>query len=301
MEHRSWRPFCVDLEDARIPNIAAKPSHHTVSSVSADPFGRVTNFMKRPSVLIVGHPGHELRVHGWLETTRPTVMVLTDGSGATTCSRLASTTALLKRAGADLGPIYGRFSDADAYNAVLNHDVALFCGLADEIADVLVRDRIECVVGDRAEGYNPTHDMCRFLINAAVTIARQRCRTDIANFAFPLVARPDDGSLHARRTACIELDAGALQRKLQAAHAYAELADEVAEALKVYGADAFRKEWLLVVEARDTSEPAEVQPFYEQHGERRVAAGVYQNVIRYHTHVRPLANALGQYVRKIGQ
>src|SRR5260221_8686768 len=51
----------------------------------------------RPA-LIIAHPGHELRVHRWLEKTRPLVLVLTDGSGRTAQSRLASTTRILKQA-----------------------------------------------------------------------------------------------------------------------------------------------------------------------------------------------------------
>jgi hypothetical protein len=55
----------------------------------------------RPA-LIIAHPGHELRVHHWIEKTRPLVLVLTDGSGRTTQSRLASTTRILEQAGAYL-------------------------------------------------------------------------------------------------------------------------------------------------------------------------------------------------------
>jgi hypothetical protein len=44
---------------------------------------------------MIAHPGHELRVHHWIERTRPLVFVLTDGSGHTGVSRLASTTAVL--------------------------------------------------------------------------------------------------------------------------------------------------------------------------------------------------------------
>src|SRR5207302_1404403 len=33
----------------------------------------------KTSALLVAHPGHELRVHGWLERERPLVFVLTDG------------------------------------------------------------------------------------------------------------------------------------------------------------------------------------------------------------------------------
>ncbi|HUE39393.1 MAG TPA: hypothetical protein VMR29_07805 [Candidatus Binatia bacterium] len=37
---------------------------------------------------VVAHPGHELRVHHWMERVRPVVCVLTNGSGASGCSRI---------------------------------------------------------------------------------------------------------------------------------------------------------------------------------------------------------------------
>ena len=66
-----------------------------------------------PALLVVGHPGHELMVHGWLEAARPLVMVLTDGSGHAGVSKYASTAALMARAGATPGPIFGRFTDVE--------------------------------------------------------------------------------------------------------------------------------------------------------------------------------------------
>ena len=43
--------------------------------------------------------------------------------------------------------------------------------------------------------------------------------------------------------------------------------------------------------------PAEV-PFYEQYGEQQVAAGYYQQVLRYHQHIAPIAEALKHYVQR---
>jgi hypothetical protein len=175
----------------------------------------------------------------------------------------------------------------------------LFIGLADEMADVLVRDSIDCVVGDGAEGYNPTHDICRLLVNTAVTIAQQIRGTEIANFAFPLVARPDLAGEHLDGwTLCIELDDAALERKMRAARAYAELTDEVAAALTAWGVDAFRKEYLRSVDARHKHEPGGIPPFYEQYGEQKVASGTYDSVIRYSSHVRPLADALRHHAEQ---
>src|SRR5713226_6308483 len=99
------------------------------------------------AALVVAHPGHELRVHHWLERARPLVLVLTDGSGHTDCSRIHKTTALLERTGAVSGRIYGRLSDRDLYRAILSGDADLFIGLADEIASILDREGVEYVVG----------------------------------------------------------------------------------------------------------------------------------------------------------
>src|ERR1044072_9118428 len=84
------------------------------------------------AALIVAHPGHELRVHGWLEEARPRVRVLTDGSGRTRGSRLDSTTGILEAAGAAPGPVYGEMSDAELYAAVLDYDHPRFTRVVDE-------------------------------------------------------------------------------------------------------------------------------------------------------------------------
>src|SRR5258706_14950239 len=92
------------------------------------------NSSPRRAALVVAHPGHELRVHRWLERTRPVVFVLTDGSGNHGVSRLDSTTALLGQAGATAGPIYCRLSDREQYRAMLGVDLGLLSALADEPA-----------------------------------------------------------------------------------------------------------------------------------------------------------------------
>ena len=56
-------------------------------------------------MLVVAHPGHELRVYGWMMQARPVVHVLTDGSGADGESRIGSTTALRPDVGATRGSI----------------------------------------------------------------------------------------------------------------------------------------------------------------------------------------------------
>ncbi|HEV7784475.1 MAG TPA: hypothetical protein VGQ28_04005 [Thermoanaerobaculia bacterium] len=253
------------------------------------------NSSPRRTALVVAHPGHELRVHRWLELARPVVFVLTDGSGNHGVSRLDSSTALLGRAGATAGSIYGRLTDRELYRALLGGDLGLFTGLADELARGLAD--MDVVAGDAVEGYNPGHDVCRLLINAAVLRLEAEGRR-IANFDFPLVGAPDDCPAEDHSGAQrLELDEESLHRKLEAARTYPELAGEVEAALAAHGSDRFRVECLRPVRyGLDIAHLFSHPPFYETHGEKRVALGLYGQVIRFQNHLAPLAAGLENHM-----
>lgn len=244
------------------------------------------------AALIIGHPGHELRIHAWLVQARPLVCVLTDGSGRSGRPRLAATTAVLQAAGARPGPIYGRLTDRAAYDAILAGDHARFVALARELADVLASERIDVAVADAAEGFNPTHDVCRLVVDAAVALAG-RAHARMASYEFPLDGPPDRGPVPGAIR--LALDDAAFAAKLAAARRYAALADEVGASIATYGAEAFRVECLAPATSgrpRDDAPP----PFYERWGELRVQAGHYPRVLRRREHVEPLAAALARAV-----
>jgi len=250
------------------------------------------------TALIVAHPGHELRIHGMVERVRPRTYVLTDGSGAGSAGRIASTTRVLSRAGAYRGEIYGAFSDASLYALLRLKAFDVLCRMVGGLADSLIRHDIQAVVGDAGDRYNPAHDVCRLMIDAAVRIVERRRGVRPANYAFPLIGCPDAGPT-APGSVCIDLDGGELRRKLDASRGYAELAPEVAAALSEWGADAFRKECLRPVSRLGCVAPLPGEaPFYEVHGARRVASGRYHEVIRYAAHVLPLAQRLERLVQE---
>jgi len=279
------------------------------------------------AALVVAHPGHEMCVYGWLESARPRVFVLTDGSGRAGQSRLLATTKLLGELGLEPGSIFGRFTDRAIYSAVMAQDNGLFLGLARELASAFVREKIEAVVGDASEGYNSTHDLCRALINAAVSIAQRASGQQIANYDFPVVGQPSAYSIPPQTNALwLRLEESVFQRKLTAVQRYyPELLAEMEAALDRIGPgpwrtyleltaqeeaewmkhrlDAFRVECLRPVlsseQSRElTDEFKEKPPFYELHGEAQVAAGHYDQVIRYREHIRPIAVMLRQVSRE---
>jgi hypothetical protein len=246
--------------------------------------------------LVLGHPGHELRVYGWLEAAHPLVFVLTDGSGASGASRIAETARVLDHAGGRHGGLFGRYPDGLVYEALLRHDFAFFLRRVRELAAVFVREKITHVAGDAAEGYNPIHDVCRLVVDAAVRRASRAIGRTIANYDFLLVGPPDACPEAARERALwLQLQDAAFQRKLNVAQTYSALNQNVQAALQTAGADSFRVECLRPVAANAWAAPPNGEtPFYERHGEGRVAAGRYRQVIRFRDHVRPLAEALGE-------
>lgn len=183
------------------------------------------------AALVVAHPSHELRVHGWLEQTRPYVCILTDGGGRSGEPRLSRTSEVLARVGATPGVMYGRLNDLEVYAAILRGDAELFASLVEELAQAFVTEKIDYVVGDAAEGYSVAHDVCRVMIGAAVERAKLEHNYHVANFDFPVVGAPSD--VQHKDDIRLDLDDAAYERKVRAALAYTpKLASDVEAALQ---------------------------------------------------------------------
>jgi hypothetical protein len=249
--------------------------------------------------VFIAHPGHELRIHRWIELNAPTVLVLTDGSGRTHQSRVPSTERVLVDTGARRGPIFGRYPDQHIYDRLLAGDREFFIGLARELAEFLESARIGLLAGDAAEGYNTSHDICRYLNDAAVDRIHRRTGRRIAVYQFLLTGRPDECPPEQQpESIWVRLDDAAMKRKLAAAQGYPELAAEVEHVRQKFGFAPFMVECLQPVKGNaqeDAGKPA--KPYYETYGEKQLAAGFYRHVIRYGEHVAPIRAALAAWAR----
>jgi hypothetical protein len=254
-----------------------------------------SELLGRRWALIVGHPGHELRVWKWMRTVAPIVGVLTDGSGHGADSRLELSRAECGRAAARISSWFGVATDSEIYQAILEHDVQFFVGLSDALATLLIDEAIDCVAGDATEGYNPTHDVCRLLIDRAVRVAFGA--RALTNFEFPLMNARGPLDAHAQAVH-VDLSPPELALKVDACRSYAAAAGgtllaEVATMLGEQDESTLSREYLTPVAAGSAvNYAAGYQPFYERYGEQQVAAGRYRVVIRYGEHILPIARAL---------
>jgi hypothetical protein len=246
--------------------------------------------------LIIGHPGHELRVWGWMSKAQPLVVVLTDGSGHQEQPRLESSLDLFKRYKAIPSNLSGLVSDKEIYQSILTKNFNFFLQWSDLLAEALIKADIHSVVGDMIEGYNPTHDLCRIMIDRAVKIANKQNKV-IKNYEFPLNGSPLPTILPSEYLR-IDLSPSELASKLADVHAYAELAggallSEVKDLSQRYGDSIWGQEFLLPAKSeQQLAQFDKEKPFYETYGEKQVAQGHYQQVIRYHEHIAPIINLL---------
>ncbi len=269
------------------------------------------------AALVTAHPGHELCVLGWLKRARPSVFVITDGSGRCGEPKLAATTDLLARAGAARGSFYGRWTDAHLYRAILCGDTDFFVRLAAEFADIFAREQFDYVACEAIEGYNPTHDLCRLLTGAALARANRSGEHHTAGYEFTLINR--GRSRHGTPSAdsiWLRLDDDALGEKLAEMRAHPHLADEVGAGLdgsalaalrdfpeiaaevqalvRGMGPEAFRVEHLRAARP-EVDAPTSEAPFYERYGQCLVRRGHYAQAIGFSRHVAPIAERLRRF------
>jgi hypothetical protein len=233
------------------------------------------------TMLVVGHPGHELHLHRWMEIERPLVFVLTDGSGGAGRSRLNHSRQCLARVGAAGGAVFGSLSDKEWYAAILAGDPAPFVAAGDVLWRTGAERRVETIVSDAPDGYNPMHDAAFDLAALAVeglALAGRRVNHLVV---------PATGEQQTPLVREVVLNDEALARKETSLALYAPLEREI-EQLRGEGAN-IAVERLYAVAPACRSDGA---PHYEVVGKTRAACGAYASVIEARAHYEPLMKAV---------
>lgn len=238
-------------------------------------------------LLLIAHPGHELRVFEWVHRARPLVVMLTHGDGSIGQPRLDDSRRLLARWGVEvrsdwLSPV----SDSVVYQALLGTGASPFQDWLDRLTQAALDADIDTVVADEAEGYNPSHDLCRVLANRLVMRLREAGR-EVRNLEIPLVGHPCDPARDEQVEIEVRLTEAEHQHKLEQMLEYARrcspvLLVEVQTMLDSFGTQAFARECLYPASRTPYEEGRlpDTLPYFERVGEERRAAGIYKDVIR---------------------
>jgi hypothetical protein len=271
------------------------------------------------AALIVSHPKHLLRVFGFLEVYKPVVYIFTDGSDSDGISQIPSIVKILNETGASIGKVFGRFTDKRLYDLIFQQELQVFQDLMDDIRVDLKLHHIDLLVGDSCEGFNPAHDLCRYIINAIAE------KEKIANYDFPLLGLPNQCAHELKEDAIwIKLSEDDLMKKLSIIRSiYPKLMDRlnlflsaVAEAptahkeqnitvsttqpnsdfLSDFGIDHRNKASLLVECLRPVREQKKIKtwatpfPIYETYAVNK--EGDHFRIISFEQHMRPIAEKI---------
>ncbi len=243
----------------------------------------------------MAHPGHELRIHGWLEQHSPDAYVLTDGSGRSGVDRLGFSRRTLTKVHSQLIRSNDVWTDSFAYEVLLDNNVDAVIQRISRITDHLQHANIQLVVCDAIEGFNPVHDLCAVMAVMACRLIQQHRGSVVPVLSFPLEAHPQ--SMLTADSVTHSLNSAEWQRKLAAIEENSALQHEVERSFKLHGRDAFQVEVLSPFDLDAKLHALSLKkPFYEIHGEKRVATGAYSTVLRFQQHFRPLVTGIQQWI-----
>lgn len=248
--------------------------------------------MNTNSALIIGHPGHELRAFKFLKDSKPDVYILTDGSGHSNDSRLHQSIELIESLGATYKNTITPFTDKELYAIILDGDLAQIRQVKEQLLFSIKENNYNKIFGDALEGFNPTHDICRYIINGIVAELEKNDPTkSILNYDFVLDKGPNNLSQKENLTGfSLELSPLELNMKMHAALNYPELKTEVEIAIERFGMSSFSWEsYRRVTNLNQTINWESKFPYYEEIGKKRVASGSYNTCIEFEKHIKPIA------------
>lgn len=192
--------------------------------------------------LSIAHPGHELRLHGFLELARPFTFILTDNAEAKGQDLMWDSIKAIARAtqqglkihpAALKSPLYRKalkvslkkgkdvkehIKDGEIQYEVANHRIDFFRYYLDYMVENLLKFDITHLLCDASEDYHLTHEVVRMVAELAVTRIKNTHGIDIELYEYAL-HRPYNHSL-TEECVHLQLDEGMLERKLEAIATY---------------------------------------------------------------------------------
>lgn len=248
----------------------------------------------RSSAFFMAHPGHELRLHGWVSREKPICMILTTGSrSGSDIARLQASVDVIQNAGGRCSDRFETVLDRDLYNCILAGDASPLRRRKEILADILVTNRTERLVIDGWQLYSASHDLAHVVGRLAADEASRRLSCKIEVLQYDVVPAQLAGqastSSSVRR---IILSDSELTAKLAAVNSYPGIEFELIELRQIENEDHARTEALFVPPRfEDILRPPDEAPKYESYGEARQSKGIYKDVIRWH-HVETIARQL---------
>ncbi len=244
---------------------------------------------EQKTLAVFAHPGHELQCLASLGVFSAKSTFLTDASASTGHSRLEQSVAALGTWGLEVNRGLATVSDREVYAMMLEADQYKIANLCAVVQCFLKHEKPEIIVIDSAEGYNPVHDFCHFL----VLFAASKVCPSAKLLETPLTDHPHD-LLGTDEAECfiLNLDEQSAHNKRATIDGYCTMAggmlhQEVKEMQGRFGEAAINREVLRppLPLSDYLARFGDEKPFFERHGEQRVREKKYDKILRLDPHL----------------
>jgi hypothetical protein len=236
------------------------------------------------SAFFSAHPGHELRIHGWLSQQKPLCFVLTTGArSGTDSARLVATSDLIESMSGRRASIFGDLLDRELYSQVLAGDASRMEHLVRVTINTLIANEVTVLVVDGWQLYSVSHDLAHVMGRIAAQHASLALKREITVLQYMVVPNAISGASDMGKcVGVVELSEDELRAKQRAIEGYPGIDGEREEIAKIEGLHALGAEYFFVPpDLKLLLEKPQIKPLYEQYGEERVQRGVYREVIRW--------------------
>lgn len=253
------------------------------------------------SAAFVAHPGHELRLHGWLSRAKPVCTILTTGSrSGNDLTRLQASAKIIENAGGQGSALFGAVLDRDLYNMILAGDVSPFRLWTETLTGILVENRIDRLIVDGWQLYSVSHDLAHVIGRLAAERASNVLGQNVVVLEYEVVPALLAERAFAGTTELeVILSDSEMAAKTAAINGYPGIEFELLEIKQIEQDDHARTErFYAPPPIEDIIHPPPAKPKYEAYGEARSAEGIYQDVIRWH-HVEKIVRQLVDCQRSI--
>jgi hypothetical protein len=253
----------------------------------------VLNGSPPPTLVVTGHPNHELAILGLVQRWRPRLLFLTDGGGP---ERVDDSRHVLDELGLLDHAHFLGWPESRLYQALLDGDYATFGELVAEVRSEVAAHGSRRVLCESIELYNPLHDVTLPIVRAAL-----QGRRDVEILEFPLIAQvPVEEELYriqrmptGRTGESYHLTADELAIKIAArASRYGSLRRQLGPVLDGLGREHLAREVFASAAAELPTPGRDHALRYERRGRLLRERGEIATVITFTGHFLPLVAAL---------
>jgi hypothetical protein len=251
--------------------------------------------LDKPSLVVYGHPNHELATFGLLQRLTPHIVFLTDGGSE---ERLQQTREGLSSIGLLDRATFLNYGEREFYDALLQRDDRFFAAIAEVVRDHVTRLGAKHIFCDAVEFYNPVHDMGLPLARAAL-----KGKDDASLCELPLIFQANESDelfifqrppkLRIAESSTLSLSEEEFEAKGAAKdHVYTILMRQLAPQLRKVPREHWTTEYVFPAREEVPRPGADMRLRYELRAALLLERGEIAEPILYREHYVPVAAAL---------